>query len=185
MKKTTICLTALLVAATSLSMYGAPYRDLLTEDDYRKEQDDSRRPAVTAPDLDGVVAWKSFNRWECFSTERSKIECDQDEEGSAICYPHLIVERGSEVFDFQILTPRDYLNSKLIFDQWSSLLADEEAFCTYSAYLPDVSESHEFVFSIDRLKTAKGYWAYSAEENWREPDEDPDADLDNDAGNQP
>jgi hypothetical protein len=180
MKKYIVCITTLLAAVTSLSMYSAPYRDLLSEDDYNKEQEDSIRPAITAPDIDGVVAWKSFDHWECFSTERSKVECDPDEEGTEICYPHLVVESGSDVFDFQVSAPGSYLNSDLILSRWNSLLANEEAFCAYAAYIPNVSRKHEFVFDIDRLKTFQGYWESSAEENWHEPGDDTDADSDAD-----
>jgi hypothetical protein len=174
MKKQLVCITALFVAATSLSMYRAPYRDLLSEEDYRREEEGSKTPAVTAPSRDGIVDWKSFDQWQCFSTDQLKTECDPDEDGQDICYPHLIVEQGADVFDFQLLTPGDYLNSNWILSRWHSLLTDEDSFCVYSAYLPDISSPHESVFSIDQLKTVKGYWEYGSEENWREPDDDVD-----------
>ena len=36
----------------------------------------------------------------CFYTDQLKIECDPDEEGQAVWYPHVIVENGFDVFDF-------------------------------------------------------------------------------------
>jgi hypothetical protein len=176
MKKTAIFLTVFVAAVTSLSMYGAPYRDLLTEGDYRREQEDSKRPAITAPDVDGVVDWQSFNQWQCFSTKQLKIECVPDEEGKDLCYPLVIVDESGDIFEFEISTGGGYINSALILSRWKSLLADEETFCTYSAYIPDTSDPHEFVFDLNQIKTSKGYWDYSAEENWREPDEGADLD---------
>jgi hypothetical protein len=176
MKKPAIFLVVFLAASTSLSMYNAPYRDLLSDEDYRKEQEDSKRPAITAPIVDGVVDWQSFNQWQCFSTKQLKIECVPDEEGRNLCYPLMIVDEGTDVFEFEVSTGGGYINSDLILSQWNSLLADEQAFCAYSGYIPDDSDSHEFVFDLSQIKTSKGYWEYDAEENWREPDDETDLD---------
>jgi hypothetical protein len=181
MRKYAVFIAALFTAVTSLSMYRSPSRDLLNEDDYRQEQEDSKKPAVTAPDLAGTGARKSFNQWQCFPSSQIKIECDPDEdtttsENQDICYPHLLVEEDADIFDFQLLTPDGYLNSNWILDRWSSLLRDEESLCVYSAYLPDISGPSGFVFSVDRLKTSKGYWDYDDEQNWKEPEEDKDQD---------
>jgi len=170
MKKWFVLAITVPLAAASLSMYRPSSLDLLTEEDYRQEQDDSKTPAVTAaPDVDGKIAWKSFNQWQCFPVSQLKFECDPDSEGQETCYPHLIVEQDGSVFDFQFLTPGDNLKSAVVLDRWNSLVANEESFCVYGAYLPDVSDSREAVFSVDRLKTAKGYWDYDSEENWYRP----------------
>lgn len=181
MRKYAVLIATLFTAVTSLSMYRSPSWDLLNEDDYRQEQEDFQKPAVTIPDYDGTDAGKSFNQWQCFSTGQVKIECDPDadevaSENKDICYPHLLIENGADTSDFQLLTPGSYLNSKWILDRWSSLLRDEESLCVYSAYLPDISGPSDFVFSVDRLKTSKGYWDYDDEQNWKEPEEDVDLD---------
>jgi hypothetical protein len=61
-------------------------------------------------------------------------------------------------------------------DRWSSLLRDEESLCVYSASLPDISGPNDFVFSVDRIKSSKGYWDYDDEQNWKEPEEDDSSD---------
>ena len=67
MTKTGFFIVAFLAAILNVSMYSAPYNDLLNEDDYTRMQfDESRGPALSASRDDQTPYWESFNQWQCF-----------------------------------------------------------------------------------------------------------------------
>ena len=108
----------------------------------------------------------------CFSTERVKVECEPDETVPTICYPRLSVEDASGRMNFEILTGGNYLNSGAILGRWTDLLTDVDAVCALSAQLRDISSPQGAFFSLEQLKTLKGYWDYDSDENWREAEDE-------------
>lgn len=178
MNKILLILTVFMATVSSLSLHYDPYSTLLNDDDLQKEQLDSTDPALSAV-LDGKEPyWESFNLWQCFPTDKIRIECQEAEYHGPKWTPSLYVMSESHRFEFS-MDPDPEPDCERIVANWKSLLEDERAFCVYAAFLQiadDVDESEArdgSLWIINELKTQKGYWKFEADENWKTEPKDP------------
>ena len=167
---------AVAAGLSSLSMYRNPATALLNEYDYaRMENDFTHGPALSAP-LNGSPYWATYNQWLCFSTQNIEISYVEAEYGEIRKLPTLHVTEGSHFFEFS-MDPEPAPDFDNITEKWKALLKDEAEFCVYAAPLQeldasnyDTSAESASLWIIYQLKTAKGYWNFESDENWRKDD---------------
>jgi hypothetical protein len=171
---------AFLLACTTISMTDGFYSALLTEDDYKAQQQEAtaRGPALSAP-LDGKTPyWESFNQWLCFPVEAVEITCLEAEYGRIVKVPALHIVYGAHYYEFS-MDPDPEPDCEAVTRYWRTLLEGEREFCVYAAPLQEYegvpSESGAkdgSVWIINRLKSGKGYWNFETEDNWLKDDEE-------------
>ena len=171
MKKISIFALVLLTSAASLSMLRIPFTDILNGDDYKAVEIDARRGSALSAPLDGKTPyWESFNRWQCFPADQIETMCLEADYGTVRKVPAIHVSYGSHLYEFS-MDPEPEPDCEKILDRWKQLLAGEDAFCTFAAFLQDLDTNETeaidgSVWIINQLKTRKGYWSFEADENW-------------------
>lgn len=178
MKSPFLVATNLLLAGSTLSMTQVPYSDILTEDDYRVQWQEfsMHRPALTAP-LDGITPyWESFNQWLCFPGGEVEMTCLEDDYNGIVWVPALRVKQNDQYYEFVMNQPQNP-DCELVKRRWHELIDGEQEFCVYAAEPQDpaavLSEAEAKTgvdWTIDRLKSRKGYWSFTADENWKVPE---------------
>ena len=180
MKRTFLAANLLLAFGSTLSMTQAPYSEILTENDYRLQWQEfsMHHPALTAP-LDGITPyWESFNQWLCFPAEKVEMTCLEDDYNGFVWVPALQVVQNDHYYEFVMNQPPDP-DCELVKRRWHDLLDGERGFCVYAAVPqegdmapPESGTKDGYDWTIDRLKSSKGYWSFAADENWQANDTD-------------
>ena len=177
MKRSALLAITVLAGASSLSMSYNPSFNLLTSEDYHlMESDSARGPALSAI-LDGKTPyWESYNEWQCFPAKSVEIECVEAGDGDSTKIPILHVIYGAHYYEFSLDSEPEPDCGKIT-ARWRDLLAGEDAFCAYAAFLeyfeevpPDSDAKDGSTWIIKQLKTAKGRWTFDADENWIKDD---------------
>ena len=176
-------LSTLLLGCLTLSMAQVSPSKILNEEDYRLQWQEfsMHRPALTAP-LDGSTPyWESFNQWLCFPADKVELTCLEDNYNGVVWVPALHVVQNDHYYEFVMNQPPNP-DCELVKRRWHELIDGEQEFCVYAAASqeydtvpPESGAKDGSAWTIDRLKSSKGYWDFAADENWLYgPDDTPD-----------
>ena len=160
-----IALIAIL-GACNLSMVAIDPYDLLSQDDLALEQLESEGQSPISSAHDENPYWESFNEWTCFSTETVQLYCAEIDYGKSTLPTLRVTDADGKLTEFD-LDPEPDLNCEATLDVWRTLLENQHSFCTYAAFLQNLSDdtnvdhrehtNHE-LWIVDKIKTNNGYW---------------------------
>jgi hypothetical protein len=173
MNKTLLSAVSFL-ACSMLSMVEAPHSELLNDEDYRLQSEAfaAHDSALSAP-LDGKTPyWESYDQWLCFPADKVEVTCLEAEYGGIVPVPAIHVVQTGHYYEIT-MDPDPKPDCELVSRRWRELLDGESEFCAYAAPLqehdavPEDSGARDgSIWIVNRLKSSKGSWDFTTEENW-------------------
>jgi hypothetical protein len=153
----------ILAAVANLSMFRGDDYSILSEADLEQQEVESKtRPALSAA-LTAEFYWQSFNKWLCFPSREAEFACSETDFGKSLLPTIRIAGSQGTRFDFDI-DPEPDLDCEETLNVWRELIANQQSFCVYAAYLQDLDDNHE-LWVIETVKSNRGVWTVRATED--------------------
>jgi hypothetical protein len=152
------------VLNTSMSYNIDEYGILDYPDIELQENQDS--PALQTP-IDDEPNMETYNEWQCFPSNLAKIQClnedgqefsenlEDSNEGPKF-YPTISFGYENTLYKIEWIHRMSFTSCFEMVEEWKSLIAGEEGFCTFSAQWPDEPVPGEDYRIIYGLKTRRG-----------------------------
>lgn len=155
-----------------------PHSEVLTDEDYRMQWQAfaAHAPGLTA--LEGTPYWESYNQWLCFPAETVEVTCLEAEDNGVVWIPALHVVRDGHYYEIS-MDPDPKPDCERIKSQWQELIQGERELCAYAAPLQELTSipaesgaKDGLLWSINCLKSSKGYWDVVTGDSSLKGDED-------------